>query len=121
MTNNILIADDAAFMRMMLKDILSKSGYNIVGEATNGQEAVEKYEQFKPDLVTMDITMPQKDGISALKEIMQKYPSAKVVMCSAMGQQAMVIDAIQSGAKDFIVKPFKPDRVLDSICKVLKK
>ncbi len=121
MSKSILIADDAAFMRMMLKDILSKSGYNIVAEAANGQEAVEKFQQFKPDLVTMDITMPQKDGISALKEIMQECPTARVVMCSAMGQQAMVIESIQAGAKDFIVKPFKPDRVLESILKVISK
>lgn len=121
MSKNIIIADDAAFMRMMLKDILLKSGYNVVAEAANGQEAIEKYNELKPDLVTMDITMPQKDGITALKEIMQAYPSAKIVMCSAMGQQAMVIESIQAGAKDFIVKPFKPDRVLESIVKVLNK
>lgn len=115
----VLITDDAAFMRMMLKDILTKGGYEIVGEAVNGNEAIEKYNQFKPDLVTMDITMPVCDGISALKQIMASDPSAKVVMCSAMGQQAMVIESIQSGAKDFIVKPFQPQRVLEAVKKLI--
>ena len=101
----ILIVDDAAFMRMMLKDILTKGGFEIAGEAADGNEAVAKYNELKPDLVTLDITMPNKD--------------ATCVMCSAMGQQSMVIDAIQSGAKDFIVKPFQADRVLESIRKVL--
>lgn len=116
----VLIADDAAFMRMMLKDILTKNGYEVIGEAANGNEAVEKFEQLSPDLVTMDITMPQCDGIAALKQIMSMNPAAKVVMCSAMGQQAMVIESIQAGAKDFIVKPFQPQRVIESITKVLK-
>lgn len=119
MSKNVLIADDAAFMRMMLKDILVKSGYTVVGEAKNGQEAIEQYQTCTPDLVTMDITMPQKDGIAALKEIMAANPGAKIIMCSAMGQQGMVIEAIQSGAKDFIVKPFKPERVIASIKKVI--
>ncbi len=117
--SKILIADDAAFMRMMLKDILSKNGYEIVGEAANGKEAIDKYDELIPDLVTMDITMPECDGIQALKTIMGKHPEAKIVMCSAMGQQAMVIESIQAGAKDFIVKPFQPQRVLESIGKVL--
>ena len=116
---SVLIVDDAAFMRMMIKDILSKNNFEVAGEAANGVEAVEKYKELKPDLVTMDITMPEKDGIEALKEIKQMDPNAKVVMCSAMGQQAMVIDAIQSGAKDFIVKPFQADRVLEALQKVL--
>lgn len=116
----ILIVDDAAFMRMMVKNILVKEGYEVVGEAENGVQAVEKYKELTPDLVTMDITMPEMDGISAVKEIMKTNPKAKVVMCSAMGQQAMVIDAIQAGAKDFIVKPFQADRVIDAISKVLK-
>ncbi|WP_096198903.1 response regulator [Bacillus sp. FJAT-45350] len=116
---SVLIVDDAAFMRMMIKDILSKNNYEIAGEAANGLEAVEKFKETKPDLVTMDITMPEKDGIEALKEIKQLDPNAKVIMCSAMGQQSMVIDAIQSGAKDFIVKPFQADRVLEAIQKVL--
>ena len=106
MAKNILICDDAAFMRMMIKDILTKNGYNIAGEAENGAKAVEKYSELKPDLVLMDITMPEMDGIEALKKIKAADPNASVIMCSAMGQQAMVIESIQSGAKDFIVKPF---------------
>ena len=116
----VLIVDDAAFMRMMLKDILTKGGYEIVGEAADGNEAVAKYNELKPDLVTLDITMPNKDGIQALKEIKASDPAAVCVMCSAMGQQSMVVEAINSGAKDFIVKPFQQDRVLESIRKVLK-
>lgn len=115
----ILIVDDAAFMRMMLKDILIKNGYEVVGEATNGKEALEQYEALQPDLVTMDITMPDVDGIQGLKNIKEKYNNAKVIMCSAMGQQAMVVEAIQSGACDFIVKPFQADRVLDALQKQL--
>jgi two-component system chemotaxis response regulator CheY len=115
----ILITDDAAFMRMMLKDILTKGGYEVVGEAANGNEAIEKYQQLKPDLVTMDITMPQCDGITALKAIMGSDPTAKIIMCSAMGQQAMVIESIQAGAKDFIVKPFQPQRVLEAVKKLI--
>ena len=117
--SKILIVDDAAFMRMMLKDILTKNGFEVVGEGANGLEAIEKYDQLQPDLVTMDITMPQCDGIQALKQIVAKHPTARIVMCSAMGQQAMVIDSIQSGAKDFIVKPFQPDRVVEAIRKAL--
>lgn len=119
MANKILIVDDAAFMRMMIKDILSKNGYEVVGEAQDGSVAVEKYKELKPDLVTMDITMPEMDGIAALKEIKKFDAGAKVIMCSAMGQQAMVIDAIQAGAKDFIVKPFQADRVIEAIKKTL--
>ena len=119
MSAKILIVDDAAFMRMMIKDILSKNGFDVVGEAANGDEAVDRYKELTPDLVTMDITMPEKDGIAALKEIKKINPAAKVIMCSAMGQQAMVIDAIQAGAKDFIVKPFQADRVLEAINKAL--
>ncbi|MBD2862764.1 MULTISPECIES: response regulator [Paenibacillus] len=119
MANKILIVDDAAFMRMMIKDILSKNGYEVVGEAQDGSVAVEKYKELKPDLVTMDITMPEMDGIAALKEIKKFDANAKVIMCSAMGQQAMVIDAIQAGAKDFIVKPFQADRVIEAIKKTL--
>ena len=115
----VLIVDDAAFMRMMIKDILEKNGMEVAGEAENGTVAVEKFRKLKPDLVTMDITMPAKDGITALKEILEVDKNAKVVMCSAMGQQAMVIEAIQAGAKDFIVKPFKPERVVDAISKTL--
>ena len=119
MAKNILICDDAAFMRMMIKDILTKNGYNIAGEAENGAKAVEKYNETKPDLVLMDITMPEMDGIQALKQIKSADPSACVIMCSAMGQQAMVIEAIQSGAKDFIVKPFQAERVLEAVKKVV--
>jgi two-component system, chemotaxis family, chemotaxis protein CheY len=119
MAQRIMIVDDAAFMRMMIKDILTKNGYEIVAEAADGAQAVEKYKEHQPDLVTMDITMPEMDGIAALKEIKQINPNAKVIMCSAMGQQAMVIDAIQAGAKDFIVKPFQADRVLEAIGKIL--
>jgi two-component system, chemotaxis family, chemotaxis protein CheY len=119
MAKNILICDDAAFMRMMIKDILTKNGYNVVGEAENGAKAVEKYNELKPDLVLMDITMPEMDGIQALKAIKAADSSAMVIMCSAMGQQAMVIESIQSGAKDFIVKPFQQDRVLEAVRKVV--
>ncbi|WP_186577461.1 response regulator [Aquibacillus kalidii] len=119
MGKKILIVDDAAFMRMMIKDILSKNGYDVVGEAQDGAQAVEKYKELSPDLVTMDITMPEMDGITALKEIKKMSGEAKIIMCSAMGQQAMVIDAIQAGAKDFIVKPFQADRVLEAISKAL--
>ena len=116
---SVLIVDDAAFMRMMLRDILSKNGFEIVGEAENGKIAVQMYEELKPDVVTMDITMREMDGIAAVKEIKTTYPDAKVVMVSAMGQQAMVIEAIRSGAADFIVKPFQPDRVLEALGKAL--
>ena len=119
MAKNILICDDAAFMRMMIKDILTKNGYNIAGEAENGAKAVEKYAELKPDLVLMDITMPEMDGIEALKKIKASDPGASVSMCSAMGQQAMVIESIQSGAKDFIVKPFQADRVIEAVQKVV--
>ena len=119
MAKNILICDDAAFMRMMIKDILTKNGYNIAGEAENGAMAVDKYNETKPDLVLMDITMPEMDGIQALKKIKEGDPGAMVIMCSAMGQQAMVIESIQAGAKDFIVKPFQPDRVLEAVKKVV--
>ena len=112
MAKNILICDDAAFMRMMIKDILTKNGYTAVGEAENGAKAVEKYAELKPDLVLMD-------RIQALKKIKEADPSATVIMCSAMGQQAMVIESIQSGAKDFIVKPFQADRVLEAVRKVV--
>ena len=119
MAKNILICDDAAFVRMMIKDILTKNGYNVAGEAENGAKAVEKYNELKPDLVLMDITMPEMDGIQALKKIKESSPEAVVIMCSAMGQQAMVIESIQAGAKDFIVKPFQADRVLEAVKKVI--
>ena len=119
MAVRVLVVDDAAFMRMMVKDILTKNGYEGVGEAENGMKALEKYQELKPDLTTMDITMPEMDGISAVKEIKKVDPNAKIVMCSAMGQQAMVIEAIQAGARDFIVKPFQPDRVLEAVRKAV--
>ena len=115
---NILIVDDAAFMRMMIKDILEKNGFNIVGEASNGAQAVDLYKKQKPDVVTMDITMPKFDGIEAVKLIREYDKDAKIIMCSAMGQQGMVMDAIRAGAKDFIVKPFQADRVVEAINKV---
>jgi two-component system chemotaxis response regulator CheY len=115
----VLIVDDAAFMRMMIKDILVKNGFEISGEAPNGLKAIEMYKLDKPDVVTLDITMPEMDGIQALKEIRSFDPGSKVIMCSAMGQQAMVMEAIKSGAKDFIVKPFQSERVLEAIKKVL--
>lgn len=117
--SRILIVDDAAFMRMMLKDILEKSGYQVIGEASNGIKAVELYKKDKPDIVTMDITMPEMDGIESLKEIIEFDPKANVIMCSAMGQQGMVMDAIKAGAKDFIVKPFQAERVLEAVKKVI--
>ena len=117
MAKTILICDDAAFMRMMLKDILVKEGYEVIGEAVNGADGVEKYNSLKPDLVTMDITMPEMDGIAALKAIRANDASAKVIMCSAMGQQAMVVESIQAGARDFIVNPFQKDRVIEAIKK----
>ncbi len=119
MANGILVVDDASFMRMMIKDILSKNGFTILGEAENGLKAIEKYKELEPDLVIMDITMPEMDGIQAVKEIKKINSNAKIVMCSAMGQQAMVIEAIQAGAKDFIVKPFQADRVVEAVKKVL--
>jgi len=117
MSKRIMIVDDAIFMRMKLKDILEKNGYEVVAEAQNGAEAIEKYRSERPEIVTMDITMPEMNGIEALKGIKRIDPHAKVVMCSAMGQQAMVMEAIQAGATDFIVKPFETDRVLDSLVK----
>ncbi len=115
----IMLVDDAAFMRMMVKDALTKAGYTGLIEAQDGAEAVEKFNAENPDLVFMDITMPNKDGLEALKEIKAAHPNANIVMCSAMGQEAMVIEAIKSGAKDFIVKPFKPDRILATAEKIL--
>ena len=115
----VLIVDDAAFMRMMIKDILEKNSFEIVGEANNGIVAVDLYKKEKPDVVTMDITMPDMDGIEAVKQIKAYDPNAKIVMCSAMGQQSMVMEAIRAGAKDFIVKPFQADIVLEAIKKVI--
>jgi two-component system chemotaxis response regulator CheY len=118
MAKRILITDDALFMRVTLKNILSGGGYEVVGEASNGVEAIELYKSLKPDIVTMDITMPEMDGIQALKEIRAFDANARVIMCTAMGQKNLVVEAIQSGAKDFIVKPFQPERVIEAVAKV---
>lgn len=120
MANRVLIVDDAVFMRMTVKDILEKNGYDIVGEAENGLKAIEQYSRLKPDIVTMDITMPEMNGIEALKGIRKIDPDARVVMCSAMGQQSMVMEAIKAGAKDFVVKPFNGDRIVEAISKALR-
>ena len=116
----VLIADDAIFMRTMIRDILEKNGYEVVGEASTGKEAVEKYQRLHPDLVTMDIVMPGMGGIEAVKAIMKIDPNAKILMCSAMGQKALVIEAIQAGAKDFVVKPFQPSSVIEAITRILE-
>jgi two-component system chemotaxis response regulator CheY len=116
---NILIVDDAAFMRMMIRGIVEPFGHEVVGEAKDGIEAIAKYKELKPDLVTLDITMPNMDGLEALKEIRKFDANAKIIMCSAMGQQSFVLDAIRAGAKDFLVKPFQPDRVMEAINKNL--
>ena len=121
MAKKVLVVDDASFMRMMIKNILQGTDYEVVAEAGNGREAVDMYSEHNPDLVTMDITMPDMDGIKAVKKILEIDPDANVIMCSAMGQQAMVIDAVEAGAKDFIVKPFKEDRVLGAIKKVFNE
>lgn len=119
MAKRILIVDDAAFMRMMIREILTKNGYEVVGEAENGARAIEKYRELLPDLIVMDITMPEVNGIEAVREIRKINPEAKIIMCSAMGQQAMVIESIQAGARDFIVKPFQAERVIEAVRKVL--
>ena len=115
----MLVCDDAIFMRTMISDILSQAGYEIVGEAETGVQAVEKFKELKPDLVTMDIVMPDMGGIDAVREIIGNDPDARILMCSAMGQQALVVEAIQAGAKDFVVKPFQPSRVLEAVQRVL--
>lgn len=119
MSHTVLVCDDAVFMRTMLGDILQQAGFTVVGEADTGAKAVAKYKELRPDLVTMDIVMPDMGGIEAVREITTFDPDAKVVMCSAMGQQALVVDAIEAGAKDFVVKPFQPSRVLESVQRVL--
>lgn len=118
MSCNVMIVDDAAFMRATLKDVITKGGFVVVGEAVNGKDAVDKFQKLSPDIVTMDITMPEMDGLEALKAIVGLKPEAKVIMVSAIGQQANVLEAVKTGAKDFIVKPFQPDRVIDAIKKV---
>lgn len=119
MGQSVLICDDAAFMRLMLKNILEQHDYRVVGEAVNGADAINKYKQLKPELVTMDITMPDMNGIEAVRQIRAYDPKAKIVMCSAMGQQALVIEAIQAGASDFIIKPFRADRVMEALQNVM--
>jgi len=115
----VLITDDAAFMRMQLKDILTKLNLDVIGETANGKEAIQKCKDLQPDLITMDITMPEMDGVDAVKEIRSINPNVKIIMCSAMGQQSMVMDAIKAGANDFIVKPFTPERIKEAVEKVL--
>ncbi len=117
----VLVADDASFMRQMIRDIIEPEGYEVVGEASDGVEVVEKFLELRPDLVMMDIVMPKRSGIDAVKAIKAEDPGATVVMCSALGQETLVMEAIQAGAKDFIVKPFKPDAVLTTLAKVLEK
>jgi two-component system chemotaxis response regulator CheY len=117
--HRVLVCDDAIFMRTMISDILSGAGYEVVGEAETGLQAIQRYRELKPDLVTMDIVMPDMGGIDAVREITKEDPNAKILMCSAMGQQALVVEAIQAGAKDFVVKPFQPSRVLEAVQRVL--
>lgn len=119
MNSTVLICDDAIFMRTMIGDILRQAGFQVVGEAENGHQAIEKYREIRPDFVTMDIVMPEMGGIDAVREIIREDPQAKILMCSAMGQQALVIEAIQAGARDFVVKPFQPSRVLEAVQRVL--
>jgi two-component system chemotaxis response regulator CheY len=116
----VLIVDDAIFMRTMIRDILEKNGFEVIGEASSGAEAIEKYQRLSPDFVTMDIVMPGMGGIEAVKSIIKLNPNAKILMCSAMGQKALVIEAIQAGAKDFVVKPFQPSSVIEAITRILE-
>jgi two-component system chemotaxis response regulator CheY len=115
----VLVVDDAAFMRKVLGDALAKGGHEVVAEAANGDEAVARFQEIRPDVTTLDITMPEKDGLAALKDILAFDPTAKVVMCSALGQESKVLEAIKGGAKDFVVKPFQAERVLDAVSKAL--
>jgi len=118
-SHTVLVCDDAIFMRTMITDILRESGFDVVGEAETGAQAVEKYKQLRPDLVTMDIVMPDMGGIDAVREITRFDAAARILMCSAMGQQGLVVEAIQAGAKDFVVKPFQPSRVLEALQRVI--
>jgi len=119
MAKKILIADDAAFMRMMLRKILEEGGYEVIGEAENGAIAIQKYKELKPDMLISDMVMPEKGGIDVLKEVLAEFPDANILICSAIGQQALVIEAIQAGAKDYIVKPFEQANVLETVSKIL--
>lgn len=120
MAQTVLICDDAMFMRTMLADILQDAGFEVVGEAETGAQAIEKYRELEPDLVTMDIVMPDMGGIDAVRAITAEDPEARILMCSAMGQQALVVEAIEAGARDFVVKPFQPSRVLEAIQRVMR-
>ncbi len=119
LSNTVLVCDDAVFMRTLLSDILTQSGFEVIGEAETGVQAIERYKQLRPDLVTMDIVMPDMGGIDAVREITKFDSEARILMCSAMGQQALVVEAIQAGAKDFVVKPFQPSRVLEAVQRVM--
>ena len=121
MALRVLVADDAAFMRQMIREIIEPEGFEVVGEASDGVEVVQSYRDLEPDLVMMDIVMPRCSGIDAVKEIVAESPAARIVMCSALGQESLVMEALQAGARDFIVKPFKPDSVIETIKKVLEK
>jgi two-component system chemotaxis response regulator CheY len=116
---DILIADDLQFIKLVLRDLVEKAGFRVVGEASNGEEAIELFQDKRPDIVLMDITMPKMDGLTALKKILKIDPGANIIMCSALGQQTLIVQALQMGAKDFIVKPFRPERVVSSIKKIL--
>jgi two-component system chemotaxis response regulator CheY len=115
----VLVVDDAAFMRKVLSDALAGGGHEVVGEAANGLEAVAQFTTLHPDVTTLDITMPEKDGLEALREILAAEPGARVIMCSALGQESKVLESIKAGAKDFVVKPFQPARVLEAVNKAL--
>ena len=117
----ILVADDASFMRQMIREIVESEGHEVVAEASDGIEAIDQFKNHHPDVVTMDIVMPRRSGIDAVKAILEFDPTARVVMCSALGQETLVTEALQAGAHDFIVKPFKPDSVIDTLKKVLEK
>lgn len=119
MSRTVLVVDDAIFMRTMIGDILKQAGFEVVGEASSGVEAVQQYKELKPDLVTMDIVMPDMGGIDAVREIIKEDPKARILMCSAMGQQGLVVEAIQAGARDFVVKPFQPSRVIEAVQRLL--
>lgn len=120
MSHTVLIGDDAIFMRSLLREILEQAGYEIVGEATTGAEAVERYKELRPDLMTLEVVMPDIGGIDAVREIVQFDPDARILMCSALGQQALMAEATEAGARDFVVKPFQPSRVLEAVQRVLE-